>query len=152
MTAYPVDSSHVEMGDPTGMDLDAVFNAIDAGRIADEASPDVPTTPSKLVDPAVALAAYRIVCGANLLIRSCQHKVGNALKLAGDHRYPIPNLQTTEQTAVWELIGVEFERLGYTSPEGTYQLARLEREGRDRSGDVLTIVAANIAVHLGVQR
>lgn len=27
-----VDSSHVEMGDPSGMDLDAIFAKIEAGR------------------------------------------------------------------------------------------------------------------------
>jgi hypothetical protein len=35
MTDYPVDSSNIRMGDPSGMDLTAMFAAIDAGRIAD---------------------------------------------------------------------------------------------------------------------
>lgn len=33
--AYPVDHSHITMGDPAGMDLDAIFIAIEDGHIAD---------------------------------------------------------------------------------------------------------------------
>lgn len=35
---HPVDSTSAAMGDPSGMDLDGMFAAIDAGRIADGVS------------------------------------------------------------------------------------------------------------------